>query len=150
LVFHIVDFLIASVSEKLVVEHHVLPSDGLVEFELNFIHLVSRLHVDEEIGVVEDGIDQEVGRVLNVVNSACGWLDEHVLGHSSLALLQKNPAMHSFSQIEVGGELVRLIIVDSECLCCQLFLEFFVVFDDSAVEGGVRDAFGEYSLVQFD
>jgi hypothetical protein len=58
--------------------------------------------------------------------------------------------MHSFSQIEVGGELVRLIIVDSECLCCQLFLEFFVVFDDSAVEGGVRDAFGEYSLVQFD
>ena len=51
------DFLIASVSEKLVMKHDVLPSDGFVEFELYLIHLVSRLHVDEEICVVEDGID---------------------------------------------------------------------------------------------
>lgn len=38
-------------------QHDVLPSDGLVELKLDLVDFVAGLHVDEEIGVVEDGID---------------------------------------------------------------------------------------------
>lgn len=88
------DLLLAGVAEELVVQHHVLPGDGLVELKLDLVDLVARLHVDEEVGVVEDGINQQVGTVLDVVDATGGGLDEHVLRDSPLALLQQHPAVH--------------------------------------------------------
>lgn len=49
-------------------EHHVLPGDGFVEFELDLIDFVSWLHVDEEVSVVEDGVHQQVGTIFNIVD----------------------------------------------------------------------------------
>jgi len=64
-------FFIASVSEKLVVKHHILPGDGFIEFKLNLIDLVFGLHVDEKVCVVKDSINEQVGRILGVVYFAC-------------------------------------------------------------------------------
>lgn len=148
LVFHIVDFFLASVAEEFIMEHDILPSDGFVEFEFDLIYFVARLHVDEEIGVIEDGIDEQVWWVLDIVDPASGWLDEHILCYSTLALLQQHPAMHSLPEIEIRRELIRLVIIDGERLGSEFFLGSFLIFDDSAIEGGMRDAFGEDGLIQ--
>jgi hypothetical protein len=142
-----VDFLLAGVAEEFVVEHDVLPSDGLVEFELDLVYLVPGLHVDEEVGVVEDGVDEQVGRVLDVVDAAGGRLDEHVLGHSALPLLQQHPAVHALPQVEVRSQLVRLVVVNGQRLRCQFLLHHLLVLDHSAVEGGVSGPFGEDGLI---
>jgi hypothetical protein len=143
-----VDLLFASVAEEFVVEHDVLPGDGFVEFELDLVDLVARLHVDEEVGVVEDGVDQQVGRVLDVVDAPRRWLDEHVLRHSALPLLQQHPAVHALPQVEVGGEFVGLVVVDGQRFGGQFLLDAPVVLDDCLVEGGVGGAFGEDGLVE--
>ena len=51
------DLLLADISEQFVRDHDVLPGDSFVEFKFDLVDFVARLHVDEEIGVVEDGID---------------------------------------------------------------------------------------------
>lgn len=51
------DVVLASVSEHFVLQHDVLPGDGLIEIELDLVDLVLGLHVDKEVGVVENGID---------------------------------------------------------------------------------------------
>ena len=94
MVLHVVHFLLSGVAEELVVQHDVLPGDGLVELELDLVDFVAGLHVDEEVGVVEDGVDEQVGTVFDVVDPACRGLNEQVLRHSSLAFLQQHPAMH--------------------------------------------------------
>lgn len=62
------DLFFTSVSEEFIVEHDVLPSDGFVEFELDLVDLVARLHVDEEVSVVEDSINQQIRAVFDVVD----------------------------------------------------------------------------------
>lgn len=109
---------------------------------------MARLHVDEEVGVVEDGVDQQVGRVLDVVDAPRRRLDEHVLPHPALPLLQQHPAVHALPQVQVGGQLVRLVVVDRQRLRGQLLLQPPLVLDDGLVEGGVGDAFGEDGLVE--
>ena len=52
------DLLVACVPELLVVQHHVFPSDCLVELKLYLVHLVLWLHVNEKVGVVQNGVYQ--------------------------------------------------------------------------------------------
>ena len=52
------DLLVTCVPEQLIVQHHVLPSDCLVELKLDLVHLVLGLHVDEKVSVVENGVHQ--------------------------------------------------------------------------------------------
>lgn len=144
------DFLLANVAEKLIWDHHVLPSYGFVEFELDFIDFVSRLHVDEEIGVVEDGIDQKIRTVFDIINFASGGFNEDILRYPSFAFLQQNPAMYSLSEVEIGSKLIRFIVINSKCLSCQLFLSSLLIFNHGLVEGGVCNSFGEDCLVKIE
>lgn len=56
-IIDIMDFLLSYVAEEFVWDHHILPGDGFVKFELYLIYLVSRLHVDEEVCMVEDSVN---------------------------------------------------------------------------------------------
>lgn len=57
MILHIMDLLFACVSEEFIVKHDVFPGDGFVEFKLDLVYLVARLHVDEKISVIEDSIN---------------------------------------------------------------------------------------------
>lgn len=70
LVIQIVHLFVFIVAEQLIVEHHVLPCHGLVQLELDVLDAVLRLHVDPEVGVVEDGVHQQVRAALSVVDAA--------------------------------------------------------------------------------
>ena len=128
-------------------QHHVLPGDRLVQLELYLVHLVPRLHVDEEVCVVEDRVHQQVRTVLDVVDPARRGLDEHVLAHSSLALLQQHPAVHPLPQVQIRRQLVRLVVVDGQRLLRQLLLDLQLGLDHRLVEGAVRDPLGEDGLI---
>lgn len=52
-------------------QHDILPGDGLIQLELYLIYLVLRLHVDEEVRVVEYRIHQQIRTVLGVIDLAC-------------------------------------------------------------------------------
>ena len=65
------NFFISCIPEELVMKHHILPGDCLVELKLYFVDFVFWLHVNEEIGMVKDGIDQKVRAVLCVIYLSC-------------------------------------------------------------------------------
>lgn len=50
-------FFLPYISEELIWNHNVLPSDGFIEFELDLVYFVARLHMDEEVSMVENSID---------------------------------------------------------------------------------------------
>lgn len=64
------NLFLTSITKELIVQHDILPSDCFVELELDLINLVPGLHMDEKVGVVEDCIDQKIGAVFNVVDTA--------------------------------------------------------------------------------
>lgn len=90
-------FLLASIPEKLIVQHHVLPSNCFVQLKLNLIHLMTGLHMNEEVSMVKDSVYQQIRAVFNIVNSSCGRLDKHILCDSSFALFEQDPAMNPFA-----------------------------------------------------
>lgn len=71
LVINVVIVVLARVPKELIVEHNVLPCNGLIQLELDLVHFVSGLHVYEEVCVVKDGIHQQVGTVLDLVDLPC-------------------------------------------------------------------------------
>lgn len=95
------NFFITSVSEQLIMQHDVLPCDCLIEFKLYLIDLMLRLHVNKEVGVIENGVYEQIRRVLCVVYFSCGWFDKFVLENSSFAFFQQNPTMDSFTQEKI-------------------------------------------------
>ncbi len=97
IIFQLMDFLVPGVPKQLIMQHHVLPCDCLVKFELYLVHLVFRLHVDKKVCVVENRIHQQVWRILCVINLACWRLDELVMKHSSFSPLQQHPAVNSLA-----------------------------------------------------
>ena len=120
--------------EGFLLEHDELPLHGVEHVELDLIYFMFGLGVDEEVLVVEEGIDQQIWTILDVEDLASRWLDEHILWHIPLALPQQHPAMQSFAQIQVRSQLIRLIIFNSQCLMSQFLLHSLLVLDHRLVK----------------
>ena len=57
--------------KRFFLEHDELPFHCIEHVELDFIDFVFRFGVDEEIFVVEERVDQEVGTILDIVYFSC-------------------------------------------------------------------------------
>jgi hypothetical protein len=136
--------------EGLFLEHDELPLHGVEHVELDLVNFVLGLGVDEEVLVVEEGVHQQIGAVLDVVDLSGGGLDEHVLRHIPFAFPQQHPAVQPLAQVQVGSQLIGLIVVDGQSLLCQLLLHLLLVLNDCLIEGGMGDSFGEDVLVQIE
>jgi hypothetical protein len=64
------NFLLAYISEELVRNHNVLPSNCFIQFEFDLIYFVARLHMNEEIGMIENGIHEEIWTIFDVIDFA--------------------------------------------------------------------------------
>jgi hypothetical protein len=66
----------------------------------------------------------------------------------SFAFAEENPAVQTFTQVEVGSEFIGLVVVNCESFLSKFFLGFLLVFDSGFVEGRVGDSFGENGLIK--
>lgn len=69
-------FFFFDVVEKVFLQHHELPLHRVEHLELYLINFMSWLRVDKEVGVVEEGVYQEVGAVLDIVYLSGRRLDK--------------------------------------------------------------------------
>jgi hypothetical protein len=129
-------FVLAIIPEQLIVEHHVFPGHRLVKLKFDILDSVFGLHVDEEVRVVEDGVNEQIWAVFSIVNTASRWLDEQVLLNSSLSFFQQYPAVDSTPQEQIRSEFIRLIIVNSQ----RLFSHFFFFFSLEFIFLGIKIA----------
>ncbi len=63
--------LIPRISKQLIMQHHILPRDSLIQLKLYLVDFMFGLHVNEKVCMVENCVDQQIGRVLGVVDLAC-------------------------------------------------------------------------------
>lgn len=70
------DFLFSSIPEELIVQHHVFPSNGFIQLEFDLVDLMPRLHVDEEVSMIKDGIYQQVRAVFDIIDSSSWGFNE--------------------------------------------------------------------------
>ena len=53
IIFKLMNFLIPSVPKQLIMQHHILPSNSLIQLKLYLVYLMFWLHVDKKVCVVE-------------------------------------------------------------------------------------------------
>ena len=70
-IVNIMNFFLAYISKELIRNHNILPSDSFIKFEFNLIYFVTRLHMNEEIGMIENSIDKKIRAIFNVIDFAC-------------------------------------------------------------------------------
>jgi len=152
LVLELVAFFLLDIGgvEGFFLQHDEFPLHGIEHVELDLIDLVLGFGVDEEVLMVEKGVHQQVGTVLYIEYFPSRRLDEHILRHVPLALPQQHPAMQSLPQVQIGSQLVGLVIVDGESFLGQFLLHLLLVFHYRFVEGGMGYSFGENVLIDIE
>jgi len=84
-----------------------------MEFHRNqIVDFKSRVQVDVEVLVIEDGLDAVVGRFLQLVSAASGWLNEDVLIHLTVRAQDEHPGVDSALAILVRLFVVLLVVVN--------------------------------------
>jgi hypothetical protein len=55
------------------------------------------LHMNEEIGMIENGIHEEIWTIFDVIDFASWRFNKHILSNTSLSLFEQDPAVYSFA-----------------------------------------------------
>lgn len=131
------------VVEQLIIEHYVFPGDGRIEVEFDLINFVARLHMDEEVGVIENGIDEQVWTFLDSIHFSSRGLNENILRDSSFAGFEEHPAVDTFAKVQIRSELIRLVIIDIQSFGCEFFCFLFFGLDLIFVECAFGHPFDE-------
>lgn len=74
-----------NIPKNIIMEHDILPAHCPIQIEVYLINFVFWLHLDEEVVVVEYGVDEKVRAFFYVVDFSCWGLDEFVLCDSHFA-----------------------------------------------------------------
>lgn len=56
--------------------------------------------------------------------------------------------MDSFTEVEIRSQLVWLIVIDGQCLLCQLLCFLLLVLDHGFVEAALCDTLLEYTIIR--
>jgi len=62
--------LLSSISKKLIMKHYILPCYCFIKFKFDLIHFMPRLHMNEEICMIENSIYKKIRTIFNIVNSS--------------------------------------------------------------------------------
>jgi hypothetical protein len=144
------DLLFTCIAEEFIMQHDVFPGNGFVEFEFDLVHFVAGLHMDEEVCVAEDGVDEEVGAVLDIVGATRRGFDEYVLGDPTFAFFEEHPAVDTFPQIKIRSQFVWFVIIDCECFRGQFFFHLLLVLHNTFIIGAMCNSFREDRLIQIE
>jgi len=71
IVFQFMDLFISSVSKQFIMKHYILPSNCFIKLELNFINFMFRLHMNKEVSMVKNSVNEQVRRIFSVINFSC-------------------------------------------------------------------------------
>ena len=102
----------------LLLNHHIFPLASLIilEVEVDLIERSGGVKVDPEVLVVENALNREVRRIIDVVAATSSRLNEEGLLYLSVTLLEKDPAVKAGVSILIVPFKVRLIIINSNSI----------------------------------
>lgn len=88
IVFQFMDLFISSVSKQFIMKHNILPSNCFIKLELNLINFMFRLHMNKEVSMVKNSVNEQVRRIFSVINFSCWRLNEFILKDTSFSLFK--------------------------------------------------------------
>ena len=59
-----------NITEDVIMQHDVLPAHCTIQIEIYLINFMLWLHLDEEILVIEDSVDEQVWALLYIIDFA--------------------------------------------------------------------------------
>ena len=108
----------------LLLNHHIFPLASLIilEVEVDLIERSGGVKVDPEVLVVENALNREVRRIIDVVAATSSRLNEEGLLYLSVTLLEKDPAVKAGVSVLIVPFKVRLIIINSNSIEAVLLI----------------------------
>jgi hypothetical protein len=82
------NLLVSCISKQFVMEHNILPGDCFIKLKLDLVYFVLRLHMNKEVGMIENCIHQKIGAFFYVVYFTSRRLYKLILGDSSLSFFE--------------------------------------------------------------
>jgi hypothetical protein len=101
------------------------------------MHLTGVVEVDPEVLVVEDSLDGVVRRIVCLVLTASGGLDEEILLNLSRSSADQDPSVESLTSVFIIRLVIGLIVIDSDTLSLFILLRLGSVKFSLFIEFGL-------------